>query len=150
MKNMDILIDTNVLLNYITERDDPFRESSKKIIQLCVREKLNGYVAFHSLSTIWYTLRKLPEHKRRWELKKLCEVLTVVSATHEQVLKAIDNIDFQDFEDCLQDQCAVNAGVDYIVTCNVKDFEHSEIRSITPEQFLSVFFPENSLDFFTP
>ena len=51
---MEILIDTNVILNYITERDDPFRESSKKIMELCVEEKVNGYIAFHSLSIIWY------------------------------------------------------------------------------------------------
>jgi len=143
MKNMDILIDTNVILNYITGRDDPFLESSIKIIELCSQKKLNGYVAFHSIPIIWYAIRKKPEYERRQWLKKLCEILTVVSAMHEQVLKAIDNIDFQDFEDCLQDQCAVNAGVDYIVTCNVKDFEHSEIQSITPEQFLSIFFPKS-------
>ena len=51
---MEILIDTNVILNYITERDDPFRESSKKIMELCAEEKVNGYIAFHSLSIIWY------------------------------------------------------------------------------------------------
>ncbi|MBQ6737227.1 MAG: hypothetical protein IJP41_02075 [Synergistaceae bacterium] len=47
---MDILIDVNVILNYITERDDPFRESSKEIMKLCAEEEFNGYIAFHSLS----------------------------------------------------------------------------------------------------
>ncbi|MBR2209395.1 MAG: PIN domain-containing protein [Synergistaceae bacterium] len=136
---MDIFIDTNVILNYITGRDDPFLDSSIRIIKLCSQKKLNGYVAFHSIPIIWYALRKKPEYERRCWLKELCEILTIVSATHEQVVEAIDNIDFQDFEDCLQDQCAVNAGVDYIVTCNVKDFENSEVRSINPDEFLLTF-----------
>ena len=136
---MDVLIDTNVILNYATR---PFLASSIKVVELCSQGKINGYVAFHSLPTVWYALRKRPEHERRLLLKRLCSFLTVVSTTHEQVIKAIDNIDFQDFEDCLQDKCASNANADYIVTCNVKDYEHSETRSIDPDDFLSVFFPE--------
>lgn len=33
-----------------------------------------------------------------------------------------------DFEDCLQDKCAKDIGADYIITCNVKDFENSELE----------------------
>ena len=75
-KNMDILIDVNVILNYITERDDPFRESSKEIMKLCAEEEFNGYIAFHSLSIIWYALRKKTEQERRFWLKNICEILT--------------------------------------------------------------------------
>ena len=33
-----------------------------------------------------------------------------------------------DFEDCLQDKCVKDIGADYIITCNVKDFENSELE----------------------
>jgi len=33
MKNMVILIDTNVLLNYITNREDDYLEQSVKIVE---------------------------------------------------------------------------------------------------------------------
>lgn len=69
-KNMEVLIDVNVILNYITERDDPFLDSSKKIIELCANDKFNGYIAFHSLPIIWYALRKRTERERRFWLKK--------------------------------------------------------------------------------
>ena len=135
---MDVLIDTNVILNYITWRDDPFLASSIKVVELCSQGKINGYIAFHSLPTIWYALRKKPEHERRFWVKNLCKFLTVVSATHEQVIEAIDNIDFQDFEDCLQDKCACNANADYIVTCNVNDFESSIITAVNPNDFVAL------------
>lgn len=139
MKNMEILIDTNVILNYITERDDPFRESSKKIMELCAEEKVNGYIAFHSLSIIWYVLRKKSENERRFWLKNVCEILPVVGATHEQVLEAIDQVNFTDFEDCLQDKCAQNIGAHYIITCNVNDFINANTKIINPKEFIEIF-----------
>ena len=137
-KNMDILIDVNVILNYITERDDPFRESSKEIMKLCAEEEFNGYIAFHSLSIIWYALRKKTEQERRFWLKNICEILTVIGATHDHVINAIDEIQFKDFEDCLQDKCAQNAGVDYIVTCNIKDFDNADTKALTPDEFITM------------
>ena len=139
LKSMDILIDANVILNYITEREDSFLEASKKIMKLCAEEKINGYVAFHTLSIIWYALRKRPESERRFWLRNICEILTVVSATHEQVVSAIDKINFKDFEDCLQDKCAQNAGADFIVTCNVKDFVNADTKILNPNELIAIF-----------
>ena len=44
--------------------------------------------------------------------------------------------DFKDFEDCLQDECAINIDADYIITRNTSDFRTSTINAITPEQLL--------------
>lgn len=54
---MVALIDTNVILNYITDREDKYRNSSKEVIDLCSQGKVDGFIAFHSLSIIWYSLR---------------------------------------------------------------------------------------------
>lgn len=136
---MDILIDTNVILNYITERDDPFKEASKKIMELCAKEKINRYIAFHSLSIIWYILRKKSDNEKRFWLKNICEILIVVGATHEQVLEAIDQVNFTDFEDCLQDKCAHNIQANYIVTCNINDFKNACTKVINPNEFIKIF-----------
>ena len=135
---IDALIDTNVILNYITERDDPFLDDSKRIVELCARERFNGFIAFHSLSIIWYALRKRAVSEGRFWLRSVCDVLTVAGATHEQALEAIDNEMLEDFEDCLQDECAQSVGAQYLVTCNVKDFEYAKTRVCTPKQFLAI------------
>lgn len=95
-------------------------------------------MAFHSLSIIWYVLRRWPDDQRRKWLRDLCEVLTVSGASHEKVLSAIDNDSFEDFEDCLQEQCGVEANAQYIVTVNTKDFEHSSIDAVNPKQLLAM------------
>ena len=46
---MVLLIDTNVVMDYLQERKD-FFEDARKIMQCCSDGKAEGYVAFHSIS----------------------------------------------------------------------------------------------------
>ena len=138
MKNMAILLDTNVLLNYLTNRDDPELEASEKIIELCAKGKIDGYMAFHSLSTIWFVLRKVEDSTRREMLRDLCSIINVSAASQSEVMAAIDKAEFKDYEDCLQDKCAKEAEADYIVTCNIRDYSEAEIEAIVPRKLLSI------------
>ena len=52
------------------------------------------------------------------------------------LLSALDNEYFSDFEDCLQEECAVAISADYIVTRNTKDFASSRVPAILPDEFL--------------
>ena len=125
---MDVLIDANVIINFITGRDDPFQKTSVQIIDLCSKGRLNGYVAFHSLS----------DAEARYWLGIVCEILEIAVATREQVMEAIAKADFRDFEDCLQDKCAQNVGAEYLVTCNIRDFRCSQTRAVTPDEMLDI------------
>ena len=46
-----ILIDTNVLLDYLLERE-PFFEDAKNVILLCIKGKIKGCIAAHSISNL--------------------------------------------------------------------------------------------------
>lgn len=129
------MIDTNVLLDYLETRE-PYFEDSYHLLLLCAEEKVNGYIAFHSVPNIFYIMRKTHDKESRRELlNEICSILTVAGASHEKIVDAINREDFPDFEDCLQVQCAKEIKADYIVTRNVNDFVHSEISVITPEEF---------------
>ena len=134
---MVVLLDANVVLNCITGREDRYSEACREIMALCSRGTLDGVIAFHTISIVWYALRIPATEKRKW-LREICSVLTVIGASHAQVLEAIGREDFRDFEDCLQEECAYAAGADFIVTCNKKDFTASRIKTVTPEEFLAI------------
>ena len=68
----------------------------------------------------------------------ICSFIQVTGASHEEVVKAIRMKEFKDFEDCLQDKCAKSVGAKYIITRNVIDFNDSEVRAISPEEFLEI------------
>ena len=73
-----VLIDTNVAYIFLTEREDRFSDEVYEIMRLCVEKKIYGYLAFHSLSTIWYLCRKLTDKERRRVILGLCNILTIV------------------------------------------------------------------------
>lgn len=130
---MIVLIDANVILDYVTSRE-PFYREAYRIMDLCHRKEVQGYIAFHSVSIIWYVLRKfIPnDSERRLWLRKILQILRVTGADHEEVLKAVEMDHFKDFEDCLQNKCAEAVQAQYIVTNNVKDFKESIIKAVTP------------------
>lgn len=133
---MVILVDTNVIIDFLTTRE-PYFDASSKVIAKCANGELTGYIAFHSIPNLWYILRKVPDDMRRKWLIDICEFLTVVGVNHDEVLRAIRMKDFKDFEDCLQDRCARNIGAKYIITRNAADFTNSEVPAVSPEDFLA-------------
>ena len=133
---MVILIDTNVILDVLQKRE-PFYEYSNKILCDCASGKIKAYIAIHSISNIFFILRKqLSADKRRELLLILLDFLTVANANHESVKFALKRNDFIDFEDCLQCECAKNIFADYNITRNTNDFLVSEIPAITPIEFI--------------
>lgn len=117
-RNMEskILIDTNVLLDYLLIRE-PFCKAAEEILMGCKEGRVRGCIAAHSVTDIFYILRKDYSVKERREiLYHLCSVLEVEGIDKGKLLSGLQNEKFVDFEDCLQMECAKACGVEYIIT----------------------------------
>lgn len=135
---MVVLIDTNVLLDVVVLRE-PYWENSIKVVQYCALKTVQGYIAAHSISNMYYILRKIfSDEERRRLILNYMRFLTVAGIEHGQMVEALNRGSFKDFEDCLQDECAKEIGADYIITRNIKDFAYSEVPAITLERFLEI------------
>jgi len=133
---MLVLIDTNVVLD-ILEKREPFYESSNDVLFLCATKKIKRCIALHSVSNVFYILRKnYSAENRRRLLLGILKFLNVANASHEHVRHALERNDFPDFEDCLQDECAMQNHADYIITRNTDDFKSSNVPAVTPADFL--------------
>ena len=53
-----ILVDTNVLLDYLLTRE-PFYKDAKNVILACVDGKVKGCIAAHSVTNMFFILRKV-------------------------------------------------------------------------------------------
>lgn len=133
-----VLIDTNVLVDYTLNRI-PFSDDANEIIELCLREKIKGCIAAHTITDMYYILRKdIEPHKRREILINYCEIFDVIDIGKSKLLHGLINEAFPDFEDCLQTECAMEYGSDFIVTRNTDDFKKSVVKAITPKEFLKL------------
>lgn len=86
--------------------------------------------AQNALAEILSMEKRLPND---FDLKKELE-----EARTEKIISAINNEQFLDFEDCLQEECAAAETVDYIVTRNLSDFKQSRVQVIEPEEFVKL------------
>ena len=75
---MKILIDTNIILDLIQSRE-PFSENASKIINSCVKKENEGYISAHSLSDIFFILRKdKTVEERKALILNLCSFFIVI------------------------------------------------------------------------
>ena len=135
---MVILVDTNILMDVIANRE-PYAEYGKKILEKCAKREVTGIMAAHSIPNLFYILRKdFSQEERRTLLKNLCSIFRISDLNTKKILAALDNDKFLDFEDCLQEECAVEEMAEYIVTRNPDDFIKSRVKVIQPDEFLNL------------
>lgn len=134
---MKILIDTNIILDLIQSRE-PFSENASKLINSCVKKENEGYISAHSLSDIFFILRKdKTVEERKALILNLCSFFIVIPEDKNFYTAVCQNNDWNDLEDGLQMKCADFENLDYIVTRDAgKGFNNSPVKVISAENFL--------------
>jgi predicted nucleic acid-binding protein len=136
MSVLALLIDSDVLIDFLTVRE-PFAKAAGAILDSCKLKNTSGFMAAHSITNIFYLMRKnYTPAERKNLLRDLCGTLSIVEIGNELISNVLSNNDFDDIEDCLQAECAASVNADYIVTRNIKDYTHSKTPAILPEDFL--------------
>ena len=136
MKDMRVLIDTNVIIDFVVKRNS-FSDNAEKVIGLCMENNIQICIAAHTVTNLFYILRKhLTNENRRSILLMLCKMFTVVSIDANKLESALLNTNINDFEDCLQIECAKYFEAGFIVTRNVKDFAGSIVPAVEPSELI--------------
>ena len=131
-----VLIDTDVILDFFFDRK-PFSEEASKLLSLCEKGEVKGFVTSIMLSNVYYLLRKTASHEKVVEnLKMLMNIIDVTTTNKKTVIEAL-NSEFKDFEDALQNFSAINdKEIKVIITRNTKDYKSSTLSIMTPETYL--------------
>ena len=133
---MRILFDTNVIMDFIVNRES-FSDDAEKVIGLCLEKDLECSIAAHSIPNLFYILKRyLSLQERRDILIKICKMFSVVGIDSRKLESSLRNEGFTDFEDCLHFECALEFEADYILTRNTTDFLHSTIPIIEPKALI--------------
>ena len=104
---MTVLIDTNVILDYVLKRE-PFAQSASDCLEylLINKGKCKSWLTASTITDIYYVARR-----------------------------ALNNNTSAKYEDALQIQCADRLKADYIITHNINDFVNSTIQAVTTKEF---------------
>ncbi len=133
---MKLFLDTNVMLDFLGERD-PFYISSAKIATLADKRSLTIIVSALSYATVSYFLTQYEGLERTKDKLRKFKVISEICELDELIIEKGLNSEFSDFEDSLQYFSALRTECDIIITRNGKDFKKSQIPVMTPDEFLN-------------
>jgi len=130
-----ILLDTNVLLDIVLNRPG-FVEDAKQLFNAIDEKRLIGFMSATTVTDIYYIATR--ERNRVFAalaLRRLVCALEIIAVDENVILPALDS-PIKDFEDAVQAEAARLAGLDFIVTRNKRDFPHSLVPAVSPQELL--------------
>jgi predicted nucleic acid-binding protein len=132
---MNLLLDTNVLIDYVGRRA-PFFEDAERVIAAGYFGDARLWMAAQSATDIFYVLSKYAASVDiQRSLEKLYEVVMPVSLTSTDLSRATRLL-WPDYEDCLISLAAENCRADYIVTRDTRGFDRSCVPAVYPSDLL--------------
>ncbi len=131
-----ILIDLNIILDVLQKRE-PFYESAASLLAAAETGKIDGYVAAHRITTLFYLFEK---DKGRAEAKaaitNLLQIPKIAPIDQDTIEQAL-NLDLADFENAVQMMAAVQCKLDCLISRNTKGFQPGLLPVLQPVDYLA-------------
>jgi len=130
-----VLLDTNVVLDVLLNRH-PFSDDSAQVMAMIDRSEVQGFLSATTVTTIHYLLAKYLDSNRSIKQVRLLLSLFEIAPVNRVVLENALAGHSPDYEDAVIIEAAQHAGVEYIVTRNIKNFKKSVIPVYTSTGFI--------------
>ncbi|MDD2548682.1 MAG: PIN domain-containing protein [Bacteroidales bacterium] len=133
-----VLLDTNIIIDLLAKRE-PFDQDARKLFSFADKEKVILYTSALSIANLSYVLlRKRKPEEVKQILRKLKLLVGILSLDGKINNLALNDSEFNDFEDGLQYYSALENSIEIIVTRNLKDFKNSRIPVMTARQLSEI------------
>ncbi len=133
-----VFIDTNILLDVFLLRE-PYCVDAQILLSLVEKKKIKGFISALSICNSYYIVKKLASVKNALIATGfLLDFFEVVALDKSFIQKAVHSR-WEDFEDNVQHETALNAQVTLIVTRDPSGFKKSLVPVMTPSQYLGAF-----------
>ncbi len=133
---MRVLLDTNIVLDYLLERE-LFLQNAEALFDAIDSGKVVGCVTATTLTDIFYIARRQTQNL---ELARQAVSTTltamVICSVDRTILESAFASGFADFEDAVQIACAVSQSLDAIVTRDIQGFLSSPIPVLSVHELL--------------
>lgn len=136
-QKIKVFFDLNIILDVLQERE-PFYETSAQLLAHAETGRIQGFIAPHSLTTLFYLIQKDQSSAHaKVTITNLLQILKVAAVDQSTIEQAL-SLPYKDFEDAVQMMAAVQCKADYLVTRNVKDFRPAPMSVIQPSELLAL------------
>jgi predicted nucleic acid-binding protein len=137
MAKLRVMLDTNVVLDVLAKRD-PFYISSAKVWAAIENQQIEGFIAAHSITTIFYILsRQISKEKTLSTIGDILQIFSVSEVNQMTLMKALA-LGWNDFEDAVQICAAAQSNIDFFITRDKFIVSTDLFTIVTPEDFISL------------
>jgi len=133
-----IFVDTDICLDLLSGRK-PFNTIAQKLFTLADLGKIKICVSSLSFSNMDYILKSQYKQKDTRKILARFKTLVTVLPVDDKIIELSISSDFQDFEDAIQYNTAIENNLKVLLTRNLKDYKKAIIQVMNPETFLSGF-----------
>ncbi len=131
---MKVLIDTNIILDIVLERQ-PFVEQATQVLQ-AAQTDIVLFLTATTITDLYYITRKAKGRAIALSfIADLLQFVEIAGVDKDIIMQALHS-DIADFEDAIQESAAKSQTINAIVTRNATDFENSVLEIHSPESFL--------------
>ena len=130
---MRLLIDTNVVLDFLQERE-PFVENAARLFERIDAGEIQGFIAATTITNIYYIVRRAAGRAIAQDAITQILLDLNICAVDLEVLEQALALNFEDYEDAVQYACGLVHNVDAIVTRDASGFIDGEIPVLLPEE----------------
>jgi len=136
---MKVLLDTNVLIDWLTRRS-PFYHDSRAAMRLAVSGRVDAIASASVIKDVHYVISR---HYRDAGdalvlIAELLKIVRLADTTAQDVFNALQSRN-ADFEDAVVSETAARESADFIVTRNKPDFSDSPVPALLPSELIEKF-----------
>ena len=137
---MNVLIDTCIIIDALQSRE-PFNKDAEAVFLSVANRRCVGFLTANSITDIYYLMHKALHSAEETKkvlgvLLKLFEILDTGGIDCRKALTS----DISDYEDAVKIEAAARAGIDCIVTRNLKDYALAPMPVYSPAQFVKLLY----------
>ena len=147
---MKVFLDTNIFLEYFERRRQ--YEAVSQLLSAVEDGQLKAVVSAGCIYTLAYLVRSelkrqgihRPEQtlRVRQTLDIVLSMVTVAGISHKRMVSGNSDPAFDDIEDSVQYQCALQNNGDALITINLKDYRNTDtakMEILSPTEFVEKF-----------
>jgi len=129
-----IFVDTDVVLDLLAQTE-PFYEYAAALFTQADQQNITLFISSLSFTHLHYILMRQKSSSGARKILSRFKVLVKVLPVDDKILELALHSEFTDFEDALQYYCAIENGINLLITRNIKDYKHASIPVFTAESY---------------
>jgi predicted nucleic acid-binding protein len=131
-----VFIDSDVVLDFYVRRE-PHHETALRLFTHLKRERTRCYTSAVVMANAYYMLTRIESATYALDKMRKLRKFVSIAPLNESIIDVALSFPYKDFEDSIQFQCALQNGIETLITRNAKDYPKGQLKLADPGQYLS-------------